>query len=789
MPLGNGTWNAQVVIDFISNFHPNGPWAVVSILDGEIASCNNQNEAEAFIAEANGHKNLYFNHNVVRRGLGKKKHTKREDIIAAAAVHVDIDPREGVSADELPSEQQRLLGTLLGFPVPPSVVVFSGGGYNAYWLLKEPVLLNGKESIERVEVINRKFERWFGSEDNCSDVSRILRLPGTLNVLNEKKRKSGRQPAATKVVKADWDLKYGLEELEKVPELPSLAKWWLGPLLVFGERPGKSYPSRSEAVWAAVCELIRSGASDQLASWLILNKDLAVSAHVYEQNDPTGYVARQIAKARKEVVVGQEYRIGDMVWKELKPRDDYRLGDFQAYMPRVSFIYMPNSEFWSSDGINGVVSSIGLFDLDGKAVTSGGKPITLPASEWLKRNRPVAQVTWAPGEGVVIEGRLMNEGGWIEQPNVRIFNQYLPPKVHLGNASAARRWVDLVHELYPDIAELFIQCCAQRRQRPQEKINFMILLIGGQRIGKDTILDPVRHAVGPWNCKVISPNNLTDTFNPWKKSVILNINEAHDDEGSGGFNTVNRRQVYESLKPLSAAPPDTLYVNEKNRQQYYVPNVLFPVITSNYPLGAIYLPKDDQRALVGFSPKVEGWKGQDYFPEFYRWLTAGGGYGDVAAYLAELDVSAVNFKAPPPKTEAWRTIVNASLAAASGELGDMLELMQWPDVITPELVRIIHSAKGEQYGDLASLFNSPAKTAKILPYRFNDLGYFNVSNVDRSDGRWMMDGMRKNIFAKQTLDPEVARRKARQLADMGLTMAMGLMWDRVNESLKGHDAS
>ena len=160
---------------------------------------------------------------------------------------------------------------LPAFPIPPSVIVFSGGGYNALWLLKEPVVLNGDEAISRVEAVNRCFERWFGSKDNCSDVSRILRLPGTMNVLSETKRARGRVPAMATVVKADWELRYELEELA-VQALPDMAKWWLGPLLITGARPGKEYPSRSEAVYAAVCELVRSGASDDLTSQWVLHR-------------------------------------------------------------------------------------------------------------------------------------------------------------------------------------------------------------------------------------------------------------------------------------------------------------------------------------------------------------------------------------------------------------------------------------------------------------------------------------------------------------------------------------
>ena len=34
---------------------------------------------------------------------------------------------------------------------------------------------------------------------------------------------------------------------------------------------------------------------------------------------------------------------------------------------------------------------------------------------------------------------------------------------------------------------------------PGEKINHGLLIIGEQGIGKDTMLEPIKHIVGPWN--------------------------------------------------------------------------------------------------------------------------------------------------------------------------------------------------------------------------------------------------------------------------------------------------
>ena len=46
---------------------------------------------------------------------------------------------------------------------------------------------------------------------------------------------------------------------------------------------------------------------------------------------------------------------------------------------------------------------------------------------------------------------------------------------------------------------------AHRVQRPEEKINHALVLGGKQGIGKDTLLEPVKRAVGAWNWEEVSP--------------------------------------------------------------------------------------------------------------------------------------------------------------------------------------------------------------------------------------------------------------------------------------------
>ena len=107
-------------------------------------------------------------------------------------------------------------------------------------------------------------------------------------------------------------------------------------------------------------------------------------------------------------------------------------------------------------------------------------PSRSPATTWLDRNRAVVQMTWCPGFPMLIEDRMVVDGGWIERADVTIFNHYRPPRIGLGDASKASPWLEHLHRIYPDDAEHSLNWLAHRVQRPHEKINHALVLGGAQ---------------------------------------------------------------------------------------------------------------------------------------------------------------------------------------------------------------------------------------------------------------------------------------------------------------------
>jgi hypothetical protein len=398
-------------------------------------------------------------------------------------------------------------------------------------------------------------------------------------------------------------------------------------------------------------------------------------------------------------------------------------------MPQHQYIYAPARELWPASSVNG--------RLPERSDPITGEPIA--PSVYLDANRAVEQMTWAPGEPVIVKDRLVSQGGWIPKPGGRVFNLYLGPQIEPGDANKPGPWLDLVHRLYPADDEHILDWFAHRVQKPHEKVNHALVLGGEQGIGKDTILEPVKRAVGAWNFSEVSPLQILGRFNGFLKSVVLRVSEARD------LGDTDRLAFYDHLKVYIAAPPDVLRCDEKNIKEHAVFNVCGVIITTNYRTGGIYLPADDRRHFVAWSDLTKDDFDSDYWHRLWSWYYAEG-VRHVAAYLAARDISGFDPKAPPPKTPAFWAIVDSSRAPESAELADALEKLGHPDAVT--LVSI---------ADVLSNLDDFAKwlldrrNSRLIPHRLEEGGYVAVRNDAAKDGLWKVAGRRVAVYAKAAL--------------------------------------
>jgi hypothetical protein len=95
------------------------------------------------------------------------------------------------------------------------------------------------------------------------------------------------------------------------------------------------------------------------------------------------------------------------------PGEGVSLDDFRAFMPTHSYVFVPTREMWPAASINERLSPVPLFDKEGQPVLDkNGAQKKIRPSAWLDKNRPVEQMTWAPGEPMLVRDRLASDGGW-----------------------------------------------------------------------------------------------------------------------------------------------------------------------------------------------------------------------------------------------------------------------------------------------------------------------------------------------------------------------------------------
>jgi hypothetical protein len=198
-------------VRFLQQLYPNGPWVLTAIIpEGgsgatTTATFSDPEEAREFIAEHNIERaeNLHYSINPTKERLRSK--ASKQDIAAAAYLHVDADPRDDESPEAAKKRIRRVLKT---FAHKPTFEVDSGNGLQFLWRLQTPIELRDAEAIARTESRNHALADIFGADVATRNVDRVFRLPGTWNIPNPKKLRLGRKECKAQLVEFNEDAVY-----------------------------------------------------------------------------------------------------------------------------------------------------------------------------------------------------------------------------------------------------------------------------------------------------------------------------------------------------------------------------------------------------------------------------------------------------------------------------------------------------------------------------------------------------------------------------------------------------
>ena len=251
--------------------------------------------------------NVYWTVNIVRPGLDKKP--KKQDIVAARFLHCDVDP---------PFDRTAVLFQMQDEEPEASFIIDSGNGLQGLFRLAFDA-----GNMASIEDLNRRLEDRFGA-DNCYNIDRLLRLPGTVNFPNEKKRGAGRVPVLSSMLMTETGqvvepedlrrllpeskprLKNGGEERVRI-SLGEVELFTLEELCIvdtgktarlYRQITDPTNKDRSRATYGVACEMVRHGFADFEIAGVLLNPAFAISGHCLDQSSPKHAASRAISGAR-----------------------------------------------------------------------------------------------------------------------------------------------------------------------------------------------------------------------------------------------------------------------------------------------------------------------------------------------------------------------------------------------------------------------------------------------------------------------------------------------------------
>ncbi|MDM7986351.1 MAG: phage/plasmid primase, P4 family [Smithella sp.] len=260
---------------------------------------------------------VYFGVNP-RTGNGGKK----ENVHYLSAFHAEIDYGEtGHEKSSIHKTYDEALSVIRSFPLEPTIIVHSGGGFHCYWVLSNHAKVSDAGFID-LEKVNRFLIKKLGGDSGSHDISRLLRVTGTFNF----KLKGNPRPVT---LVSNSHKKYSLKDFEQfismdkpeqtnnvvnkpsqtivpstsaldIDALPISAK--MKALIKYGN--DGSYLSRSEADMAVITVLVNKGFDETHIKQIFLSQGIGDKYRSHKS--PDQYLKHSVEKAKKSSDLTEE---------------------------------------------------------------------------------------------------------------------------------------------------------------------------------------------------------------------------------------------------------------------------------------------------------------------------------------------------------------------------------------------------------------------------------------------------------------------------------------------------
>jgi hypothetical protein len=745
-------------IAFLRRVHNGRRWTLTAILPDEIervkktvtATFDATREADClkWLEKYGAKRNVYWSVAELLYDMNKK--AERTDVARVHFLHVDLDPNTG---EPIPEERARILATLQGTKRPdvlpgkipaPSLIVDSGGGYQGFWELSDPIEIGGDiVKAEDEKGYNLAIEVALGA-DSCHNIDRVMRLPGTINRPSRGKLAKGRTERLAAVVPgSDIGIKYGQDRfskahvanvessngiempasgktapnlntakvvrLDSLEDLPQTVPAWAKALINIGFDPNnphpllpKKYASRSEALFAVVCALHRARVSDDTIYSVLTDDRFGISSSVLDKGSKAEkYATRQIARAKVESAnpmleqmngrfavigsIGGKCRVIEEQHDELLNRSRVVKQSFEDFQNRFMNIDVPCGS------------------------TDDGKPVVKPLGLWwLKQpfRRQLERIVFIPNRDTPDDYNLWRGYGCKATPGeIPLFLHHLKSIICRGNED---------HYRY------LLGWFADAVQNPAKPAGVAVVLKGGEGTGKGFVARTFGRLLGRHYLQISNPKHLVGNFNAHLRDcVVLFADEA--------FYAGN--PAHEALLKTLVTEP-MLMIEGKGLDAENAANFLHIIMATNsewaIPAGV------DARRFFVLSVSKDKAQQKDYFAAIQAELDDGG-YEALLHFLMSYDLAGFNVSAVP-KTDELRVQKAHSLALPEQVMLDCIT-----QGITPG--DDIDKANAGQFcvADFQKAAKFATPTAAIAWLKKHDL-------IDPDNLRDFPSGFRRNVF-------------------------------------------
>ena len=622
--------NSKASVEFLQKWNSEGPWVLTAIqtdrkkIETRTFYPKDSADCVQWLDLYNGTRNIYFHVNPCVKDMKSKAH--KEDIKAGVWLHIDIDPEKGADITE---ERERALGLLTdklpkGIP-KPTVIVFSGGGYQGFWKLSKEIIVDGDvKKCEDFELYNKRLEQVFGG-DHCHNIDRIMRLPGTINVPDPKKLKAGRveelalcfefnknvydisefRKAQGVQIDSHQGGEYGVTvnipgNVERVQDLSELDEWNVPDrvkvIIAQGrhpDQPKEGDNSRSAWVFDCICQLERAGVPDEVVYAIMTDPDWGIAESVLESKNPQKYAIRQMTRAKEHVEdpslrkmnerhaiignIGGKCRVIEEVEDDVMGRSRLTISSFEDVRNRYSNIHVAVGQ------------------------DKEGKPINVPLGKY-----------------------------WIGHPMRRQFD-YMRFMPEGDKAGVYNLWRGFSVEPKPGNCELYlshlkdnvcggdeghydylIKWMARAVQFPASPGEVAVVLRGGKGTGKSLMAKIFGQLFGRHHLHVANPSHLVGNFNAHLRDVICLFADEAFFAGDKKHESVLKMLVTE----------DSIAIEQKGVDVETYPNYIHLIMAANDP--HVIRASGDERRYFVLEVGEEAKQNKKYFGDLVDQMEEGG---------------------------------------------------------------------------------------------------------------------------------------------------------------------